>query len=282
MNSLSYFERKKQLVFVFEDTMSRIERDDSLQNEVKYSIDNQTFIPDSAKINAGVPRFKDKAQVVVTRNRSFEAAEKYRGQKTAVLNFASATSPGGGVETGASAQEECLCRVSTLYPCLKDNVAWNRFYAPHRAAKSSLHNDDIIYTPNVVVIKDDDYRPLDNPFLVDVITCAAPNLRKMPTNAYNKDDGYEVKISREALLALHERRAVKIISVASQNGAEALILGAFGCGAFRNDPTVVAEAYRIVLPTFMYHFKTIEFAVYCPSSDQANYLAFEEALAGIC
>ena len=58
-----------------------------------------------------------------------------------------------------------------------------------------------------------------------------------------------------------------------------LILGAFGCGAFRNDPQVVAQAYHDVLPEFSHHFRTIEFAVYCPRYDDSNYRAFKTQLA---
>lgn len=276
MNELSYFERKKHLVQVFKDTMSHIESEPMLQNAVKNSIENQRFIPETEIIDALPPRYSKKAQIVVSKNRSFEAAANYRGQKVAVLNFASATTPGGGVTNGASAQEECLCRVSTLFPCLKDKALWNQFYAPHRAAQNSLHNDDIIYTPDVVVFKDDDYHPLPSPFLVDVITCAAPNLREIPTNSYNQDDGHKVHISREALFETHKRRANQILSTAAKYEAEVLILGAFGCGAFRNDPNVVAAAYQCVIPAFLNHFKTIEFAVYCPPNDQSNYEAFKK------
>lgn len=260
--TMNYFERKKQLVSVFRDTMSRVKSDPELQLAVKDSIAKQIFVPEGERIEAGVPRYVEPAKVLVTHNRSFEAVANYRGQKVTVLNFASSTSPGGGVETGASAQEECLCRVSTLYPCLKDKAMWERFYAPHRAARNPLHNDDIIYTPGVVVIKDDDYNLLSEPFVVDVITCAAPNL-------------YEYVISPETLFAIHERRARRIMAVAAQNGAEVLILGAFGCGAFRNDPNVVASAYQLVVPELLSHFSTVEFAVYTSKKDQGNYLAFK-------
>lgn len=274
MTNLSYFDRKRQLVSVFNDTLQQISSRQELQTAVNQSIASQQYIGDADKIDLPAPSYTEKAQVVVSRLRSFEAAARYPGQKVAVLNFASSTSPGGGVENGASAQEECLCRVSTLYPCLKAQAAWEKFYGPHRAAPNPLHNDDIIYTPNVVVLKDDDYNVLSSPFHVDVITCAAPNLRDIPSNRYNRNDGEAVHIGSEKLLELHLKRARKILSAAAANGAEVLILGAFGCGAFRNDPAVVAAAYQQVLPQFLNHFKTIEFAVYCRLGDSRNYDAF--------
>lgn len=274
MTNLSYFDRKKQLVSVFNDTLQRIGSSQELQAAVSQSIASQQYIGDADKIDLPAPPYTENARVVVSRLRSFEAAARYPGQKVTVLNFASSTSPGGGVENGASAQEECLCRVSTLYPCLKTRTAWEKFYAPHRAAHNPLHNDDIIYTQDVVVLKDDDYNLLPSPFRVDVITCAAPNLRDIPSNRYNRNDGDAVHVSPEKLLELHLKRARKILSAAATNGAEVLILGAFGCGAFRNDPAVVAAAYQQVLPQFLNHFKTVEFAVYCSPSDSRNYEEF--------
>ncbi len=276
MTNLSYFDRKKQLVSVFNDTSQRIGNSRELQAAVSQSIASQQYIGDADKIDLPAPSYTEKARVVVSRLRSFEAAARYPGQKVTVLNFASSTSPGGGVATGASAQEECLCRVSTLYPCLKTQRAWEKFYGPHRAHPNPLHNDDIIYTQDVVVLKDDDYNVLSSPFRVDVITCAAPNLRDIPSNRYNRYDGDAVHISPEGLLELHVKRARKILSAAAANGAEVLILGAFGCGAFRNDPAIVAAAYQQALPQFLNHFKTVEFAVYCRPGDSRNYEEFSK------
>jgi uncharacterized protein (TIGR02452 family) len=155
---------------------------------------------------------------------------------------------------------------------------WDGFYTPHRRSGNPLHNDDIIFTPNVQVLKDDDYQPLEDPFAVDVITCAAPNLREQPANPYNPGDGDTKQISKDALYRLHVQRARRILMVAAQNEADVLILGAFGCGAFQNDPYVVARAYNDVLEEFSRHFQTIEFAVYCRPYDDSNYRAFKEII----
>ena len=275
MSINSYYSRRQQLASVFEDTMERIKQSADLTSAMEHSLHNQQFIPESAIISiSDVPKADKPANIIVSRLRSFEAAAQYIGKRTAVLNFASATNPGGGVEKGASAQEECLCRVSTLYPCLADQKMRTSFYTPHRKNGNTLHNDDIIYTPNVLVIKDDDHNLLSEPFSVDIISCAAPNLREQPSNQYNTGDTIKVQISDNELLALHEKRARKIFSSAIANGVEILILGAFGCGAFQNDPHIVAQAYKNVLPDFAHYFHTIEFAIYCRPADSINYDAF--------
>ena len=270
-----YLIRKQQLASVFEDTMVQIKQSEEWMSAIDYSIRNQQFIPASAIISiSDVPKVDKPANIIVSQLRSFEAAAQYIGKRTAVLNFASATNPGGGVEKGASAQEECLCRVSTLYPCLADQKMRASFYTPHRKNGNALHNDDIIYTPNVLVIKDDDHNLLSEPFSVDIISCAAPNLRERPSNQYNTGDTIKVQISDNELLVLHEKRARKIFSSAIANGVEILILGAFGCGAFQNDPHIVAQAYKNVLPDFVHYFHTIEFAIFCNAKNIENYQVF--------
>ena len=267
--------KKQQLVSVFEDTMERIKCSSEWTNATNHSIQNQQFIPEVSAISlADITPQQQPANIIVSQRRSFEAAAQYIGKRTAVLNFASATSPGGGVEKGASAQEECLCRVSTLYPCLADQKMRASFYTPHRKNGNTLHNDDIIYTPNVLVIKDDDHNLLSEPFSVDIISCAAPNLRERPSNQYNTGDTIKVQISDNELLALHEKRARKIFSSAIANGVEILILGAFGCGAFQNNPHIVAQAYKNVLPDFAHYFHTIEFAIFCNAKNIENYQVF--------
>lgn len=256
-------DRRAYQISVFDDTMRRISESETLTVAQEQSIDRQYFVPEDEVITLPSPRFDTPATIHVSRLRTFEAAARYPGKKVAVLNFASAANPGGGVTHGASAQEECLCRCSTLYNCLNTKKMWDAFYTPHRKNHNPLHNDDIIYTPGVTVIKDDDYNLLEQAFAVDVITCAAPNLRECPY---------------VPIQALHEQRARKILSIGAKEEADILILGAFGCGAFCNDPSIVAEAYKKVLPEYMHHFRTIEFAVYCRPGDELNYRAFEEKI----
>lgn len=211
--------------------------------------------------------------------RTFKAAKAYRNNKVAVHNFASASNPGGGVIHGSTAQEECLCRCSYLYFCLNTPDMWDGFYTPHRQAGNPLHNDDIIYTPDVTVFKSDTDKPVLLPenewYKVNVITCAAPNLRAKPSNKYNTGDGSKVaKLSDNEMLEIHEKRLRRILDVAVYGGNDTVILGAFGCGAFMNKANIVAYAAKNVIRDYLHAFKNIEFAVYCSPQDDSNYKTF--------
>ena len=113
---------------------------------------------------------------------------------------------------------------------------------------------------------------------VDVITCAAPNLRSNPTNKWNPADGNAVTIQDKELLLLHEKRVRRILDVAVSEGVETIVLGAFGCGAFRNNPDVVALANKNVIKDYLHAFKNIEFAVYCTPKDDRNYRIFDRVM----
>jgi uncharacterized protein (TIGR02452 family) len=274
---------KQYNIGIFENTMDVIKKDSALVESINKSIKNQLFYLNPVDIKSIMPKHDTDCPVTVTRERSIECAMKWvkrdgARSKVAVLNFASATRPGGGVATGSSAQEECICRCTTLYPCLTTKEAEVRFYDPHRKNVGPLHNDDIIYTPDVAIIKNDDYDLLREPLFIDVITCAAPNLREKNVSKYNQEREPAPDISPEELKALHVARARQILNAAVQNFVDVLVLGAFGCGAFRNDPEVVAAAYKEVLPEYRKYFKAIEFAVYCRGKDTENYEAFKKEL----
>ena len=157
------------------------------------------------------------------------------------------------------------------------------FYEPHRRAQDPIHNDDIIFTPHVTVFKTDTAAPemMDESdwYDVDVITCAAPNLREKPSNGYNSGDGNSsIKLKDSELLTLHEKRLRRILDVAVTKGDDTVILGAFGCGAFMNSPDVVALAAKNVIQEYLNAFKVIEFAVYCSPRDERNYKVFDRVL----
>lgn len=274
-------------VAVFEDTKKLCKENKKISSATKISVNAQELVLESDSIlTEKKVVYTEKAKVVVSKKRTLEAASSYQGERTAVHNFASATNPGGGVVNGSSAQEECLCRCSNLYFCLNTQPMWNGFYGPHRNERNPLHNDDIIYTPDVTVFKTDTADPKLMPeekwYCVDVITCAAPNLREKPGNRYNSGDGSQsVKVTDKELLAIHEKRLRRILDVALSHKVTSIVLGAFGCGAFQNNPEVVALAAKNVVKDYLYSFKNIEFAVYCSGTDDWNYKVFLRHLSGL-
>ena len=269
---------RSENVAIFEDTRARCRADQELALAIRESNSRQAVILEDAKIDTFTQRYSTPAKITVSKKRSCEAAHRYLGQKTCVLNFASATNPGGGVVWGSTAQEECLCRCSTLYANLTQRKLWSSFYEPHREQHNPLYNDDCIYTPDVVVFKSDTASPEILPrnewWRVNVITCAAPNLRT------DRDGTIRVTIPDAELKALHIKRMRRILSIAAAEGNEVVILGAYGCGAFKNPPEVVAAAMKQAVEEFQYCFKTIEFAVYCSPRDERNYQAFHRVLGG--
>ena len=185
---------------------------------------------------------------------------------------------------GSSAQEESLCRCSTLYFCLDTPELMRDFYLSHRQAGNPLYNDDIIYSPDVYVIKTDtsfpDWMKENDWYKVNVITCAAPNLRERPSNAMNPNAGNKAaKITNQELQVLLETRIRRIFKVAAAEGNEVLILGAFGCGAFRNPPDVVADIFRQITAEYCKYFEVIEYAVFHTDRETENYKAFKRAFS---
>ena len=242
-------DRRSNNIAIFQDSMDLIKANQKLQQAVQFSIQNQKLYVPSQAIALPEPG-KSPCKTIVSSKRSFEAASAYAkaGKRVCVLNFASATNPGGGVTRGSTEQDT--------------ETMWHQFYQPHRKAGDPLYNDDLLYTPGVVIFKTDTSVPErmeeKDWYQVDIITCAAPNLRKKPSNAMNPSAGNApVKISEKALYELQMQRLERVFQAAASNGAEVLILGAFGCGAFCNPPRIVARAFRSVQEKYAYYFEKI-------------------------
>ena len=189
--------RKEQNIAIFEDTMDWIEREPALSGAVQNSIAHTVLYPAQQMPDLPEISSRNKTKVTVTPQRTFEAAQdlliRYPGNRAAVLNFASATNPGGGVTRGSSAQEEALCRCSTLYPCLTTPELDKGYYQYHRKQQDVRYTDACIYVPDIKIIKTDTDSPKRLPETrwqaVDVICCAAPNLREKPYNKMNPGQG---------------------------------------------------------------------------------------------
>ena len=276
---------RDDLVAVFEDTEAWYQSDATLKEAIQASIENTKPYMEG-ETPALPPQREKRAQVLVNQNKTLEYAylahRKHPDAHITVHNFASATHPGGGVRKGSRAQEECLCRTTTLLPALETEANKKAYYDYHWARNDVRYTDACIYTPGIVAVKTDDDLPRrlakEDWMKLDVLTCAAPNLRAMPSNSMNRTSGKPVKMKAADLMDLHEQRARHMFSIAAANGTDILILGAFGCGAFQNDPNVVAKAYANVLPDFLHQFDAIVFAVYCPPRDRSNYVAFYNTL----
>ncbi|MFJ9711430.1 TIGR02452 family protein [Streptomyces sp. NPDC101234] len=186
----------------------------------------------------------------VTGESSLEAARRLAGAPLAVLNFASARNPGGGYLNGAQAQEEALCRGSALYACqLRARV----FYDHHRAHRDPFYSDRVIHSPAVPVFRDDRGGLLAEPYLAGFLTAAAPNAGVIRRTAPER------VAELPAALAV---RAERVLEVAAAQGYRRLVLGAWGCGVFQNDPAQVAGAFRGLLGSGGRFGRTFEHVVF--------------------
>jgi uncharacterized protein (TIGR02452 family) len=192
--------------------------------------------------------------------------EVEREPRVVALNFASAKHPGGGFLGGAKAQEEDLARCSALYACL---ITQREYYDANRAHGSMLYTDHIIYSPDVPFFRDEHLDFLEAPFLASIITAPAPNAGEAARNGRREAGGVRA--------TLHAR-AGKVLAVAAAHEHRCLVLGAWGCGVFRNDPREVAAAFAHWLQhdSFRGAFDRVVFAVYDRGKGQPNLRAFQE------
>jgi len=196
------------------------------------------------------------------------ALAKETGAKVAILNFASGKRPGGGYVRGTKAQEEDLCRCSLLYHALLEVPD---YYTANRASKTALYTDNIIYTRDVTFFRaDDGYELLEEEETAElgVITAPAPN-----AGAARVGDDIEGAL---------RRRAGYVLGVAHANGARNIVLGAWGCGVFKCDPEMVADAFATHLESDVFKgaFDRVVFAVYAASvRGQTNLEVFRRRFA---
>ncbi len=262
-------------VTTFLDTQERAKEDPGLAESLRRSLEGQYLAPDGSvelKDMSGEKEYKAE-NVIVSEKRCLEAARAYGGKRVCVLSFANAFHPGGGVKSGSQGQEEQLCRISTLYPCITSKAMTDGYYRSHYARELDyLSNGDCIFTPGVTVLKTDEQDPVlleeKDRYEVDVVTCAAPDLSGLP----------RLKPAAEKLMKIYVTRIATVLELAKKEGAQVMLLGAWGCGNFRNDPRLAAEAFRKVLAHYAEDFEAIEFAIYCRSMEEENLQVFREIL----
>lgn len=183
------------------------------------------------------------------------------GHPTLALNFANGVHPGGGFLAGARAQEEVLCRSSALYVTLEGDA----MYEAHRRRPDQASSDWAILSPHVPFFRTDDGTPLDAPWLLSILTCAAP--------VADDAGGLAAELLRQ--------RIARVLAIAEAYACEALVLGAWGCGAFGNDPARTAHDFRDALSgPFLGAFKHVVFAIADWSPERRFLGPFRDAFAG--
>lgn len=186
-------------------------------------------------------------------------------QRVGVLNFASAKNPGGGFLNGAMAQEESLAASSGLYGSLLRHPA---YYQANRANKSMMYSHHAIYSPEVVFFRDEQFQLLAEPVTASVLTLPAVNYGQVLLKGEDPEQAAKVMKERMSLA----------LSLFAREGHRVLVLGAYGCGVFRNDPYQVAKWWKELLGTEGYgiHFDEIIYAVLDRTKQAACISAFEE------
>ena len=212
------------------------------------------------------------AEMYVVEADSFAVADGL--ERSLVMNFANAHTPGGGYLTGANAQEECLCRQSTLYCSISSEIA-TEMYQYNLEHHNPCYSDYMLLSPNVCIFRDIHGELLDEPYLTSVITVPAPNR-----------NGAAKKVKQSIVDIIMKNRLSKMFAIATEYGYKSLVLGAWGCGAFGNNPHKVARYFYDCLIKYGYacNFDMIAFAI-IGKNDRGNLLAFSDVFknnAEIC
>lgn len=256
----SYLNLRSQVVSI------RGETDLAIQNSRLYRLEDFPAQLDTPQIGAAM-------SWEVTPETTLQAAQRLCSEDANlnpfVLNFASAKNPGGGFLGGAQAQEESLARSSSLYPCL---TAHSAMYEFNRRGSSCFYSDQMIYSPRVPVFRDDDGALLDQPYLVSFLTSPAVNAGVVKQKEPEKVGQIE---------AVNRERARKVLWVAGAHGHRVLVLGAWGCGVFQNEPDMMARIFdELLCGELAGCFERIVMAVYDRTPDQKVYRAFSRGQDG--
>ena len=244
----------------------------SIREATDFAVENSESIrPEDFPPSFDLKKSVGEMSVTVTDETTLEAAKRICREDTKanpfVLNFANGFQPGGGFLIGAKAQEESLARASALYPCL---IACPEMYEFNRRQQTELCSDWMIYSPQVPVFRNDDGSFLKEPYLVSFLTSPAVNagflLQKEPDKA-------------EMIYSVNKERIRKFLRLASQKEHPILILGAWGCGAFRNDVDDIAGTFKDLLQNeFVNRFERVIFAIYDTTQTRKVYKTFSEVL----
>jgi uncharacterized protein (TIGR02452 family) len=202
----------------------------------------------------------------------FMRTKQAGGSNIGILNFASAKNAGGGFLSGALAQEESLAMCSNLY---LTQMKKQKYYESNRACSSMLYTDYMIYSKDVVFIREDTGSFWQAPLIASILTAPAANMGQY---IYKKEGSIEhaEKVMKD--------RIRKILHVFAEQKNDILILGAYGCGVFKNDPLKIAAFFVELLKGegLEKYFQELIFAVYDSSKDKWVYNEFSKKLLPLC
>lgn len=281
-------ERKRRNMVIFEETTAIIKKG------WYYAPSGEMKLLNMEEMVAGSVCYKEELPVqkvavvkggtviMVEENDCMKAAKRLveEGYKPALLNFANGTHPGGGVETGARAQEESLCRCSTLTRSIysfSEDMAKKYGYEHRDGNNYPLDNLNFsaIYSPSVTFFREGiECTLMEEPFHVSVITCAALNLNGWHRLGLTPDN----KMPEEAI-KITGNKIRTIFRIALLNGCDSMVLGAFGCGAYKNPPEEVAAIFHQIMEEdeFKNKFRLITFSIIEDhNSMNKNLIAFQK------
>lgn len=213
------------------------------------------------------PRTDRTTRFEVTPETTLEAAARLTAARPLALNFASATKPGGGFLGGAQAQEESIARSSSLYATLRDR----EMHRHHSHPRNPMYTHWAIHSPDVPIFRKDDGTLLERAHTACFLTCAAVNAGVV----LSRDESRKAEVAR-----VMRERIARVLAIAAHEDHATLILGAWGCGVFRNDTEDIALAFREALDgAFARAFEHVVFAVYDTSPERRFRGPFERRFA---
>ena len=250
----------------------KTEMESKFSQEIKYSVDNTTIIPENNPILQEIRPKGFVPKYIVDNLTSTEAGFRYHNGSTTILNFASFKHPGGMFLEGSAAQEEALCHDSILYNVLSDKKLSSYYINNRKNTNNALYFNRALFSKDVLFLKEekkkiysieDDsiYHSIYIKQKFNVLTCAAPNYKAAKKMGVSADENSRVLKSRVQF----------ILSIADYFETKTLILGAWGCGVFGQSAEEVAELFYQELDSEKYHFETVVFSI----PDFRNYVPFE-------
>lgn len=277
MNREQRIENARQTLDIIERGVYTVnDRKVNISEDVKRSINDAVlYTPEASEtlmpgVAEKIAALRHQTVITITNRTTLEALCEMvsGGRHSGCLNFASAKNPGGGFLSGALAQEESLAAASSLYP---SQTKFMQMYDYNRSQRTYLYSGYMIYSPGVVFIKDDEGNLLETPYQADVLTSPAVNIGAMEQN-----NPAELSAAERTMLS----RMDKVLATFVHHNVENLVLGAWGCGVFRNDPRDIARYFAGYLTRegkYAKCFRKVVFAVFDRSKNQENINTFREA-----